>query len=125
MASQQKYTCTNGTKSDGSKTFTCPKDGKNCYPDSYTYCRELSSEQKRNLIIGGVVALIVSLIVSGLLSRVPLIGPLGALAINLMLLVIIGVVIYIVYNNSKVKEKANSYQHPSEVYPPSCGCGYD
>ncbi len=125
MSTSQKYTCTNGTKSDGSKTFTCPKNGKNCYPDSYTYCRELSSNQQRNLIIGGIVGLVLALIISGLLSRVPLIGPLGALAINLVLLIIIGVTVYIVYNNSKVKEKPNSYQSPSSIYSPSCNCGYE
>lgn len=125
MSSNQTYTCTNGTKKDGAKTYTCPKDGKNCYPDSYTYCRELSSIQKRNLIIGGVVGFVLALIVSGLLAHVPLIGKLGALAINLVLLIIIGVVIYIVYNNSKVDQKPNSYQAPSSVQSRSCNCGYD
>ena len=125
MSTKQKYTCTNGTKSDGSKTFTCPKNGKNCYPDSYTYCRELSSGQKRNLIIGGVAGLLFAIVVSGLLSRVPIIGSLGALAINLVLLVIILVVVYIIYNNSKIKEKPNSYQAPRNLYPLSCDCGYD
>ena len=112
-----KYRCTNGTLSDGSSTYTCPPKSKNCYPDSYTYCRKLSATQKRKIIIGGVISVILSLIVSGILSRIPLIGELGALAINISLLLIIGVVVYIVYNNSKVNEKPNSYQH---LYPLAC-----
>ena len=115
--------CTNGTIADGSKkTYICPDktDPKNCYPDSYTYCNKLSSEQKRNLIIGGIVGLVLALIVSALLSRVPLIGGLGAFAINIALLLVVGGVIYIVYMNSKVAEKPSSYIHPSQVYQPAC-----
>ncbi len=120
MPDLPKYPCTNGSLKDGSSTYTCPSNGKNCYPDSYTYCHELSSDQKRRLIIGGVIGVVLALIVSGFLSRIPLIGALGALAINVVLLVVIGVVVYILYENSKVKQKPNSYQPPSSVYPLAC-----
>ena len=124
MSDSQKISCTNGSLKDGSKTYTCPSHGENCYPDSYTYCHKLSSDQKRRLIIGGVIGVVLALIVSGLLSRIPIIGHLGALVINLALLAIIGAVVYIVYNNSKVKEKPNSYQSPSSVYPLACDCEF-
>ena len=121
MPNLPKYTCTNGSLKDGSNTYTCPSSNdKNCYPDSYTYCHELSSDQKRRLIIGGIIGVVLALIVSGFLSRIPLIGALGALAINVVLLLIIGAVVYVVYKNSKVKEKPNSYHSPSGVYPLAC-----
>ena len=115
--------CTNGTIADRSKkSYTCPPkaDTKNCYPDSYTYCNKLSSAQKRNLIIGGIIGLVLALVVSALLSRIPLIGRLGALVINLALLLVVGGVVYIVYMNSRVTEKHSSYIHPSQVYQPAC-----
>ena len=124
MSNSQKYPCTNGNLKDGSKTYTCPPHGENCYPDSYTYCHKLSSDQKRRLIIGGVIGVVLALVVSGLLSRIPLIGPIGALAINIVLLLIIGVAVYVAYENSKVKQKHNSYQAPSSVYPLACNCEF-
>ena len=105
MSSKNTYSCTNGTLKDGSKTYTCPSNGKNCYPDSYTYCRKLSKDQERNLLIGGVSSLIIALLISALLAKIPIIGTLGALAINIALLLIIGGVCYIVYNNNKINPK--------------------
>ncbi len=124
MVNPKQYSCTNGTLKDGSKTFTCPENGKDCYPDSYTYCNKLSHDQRNRLLIGGVIGVVLAIIVSGLLSRIPIIGEIGSFVFNLVFVIIIGIVLVVVYNNSKVKEKPNSYQSPSSVYPLGCDCDF-
>ena len=94
-------TCTNGSIKDGSHTVKC--SGTKCYTDSYTYCKKLTKGQIRALIILGVVGLIVACTISYFLSWIPILGRIGALLINVALLIILAIVIYIVYNNSKVK----------------------
>lgn len=106
MATQnQTYSCTNGTLKDGSKTYQCPsqEDEKYCYDNSYTYCKKLTSTQIRNLIIIGVTAFIVVIIINSILSRIPIIGFLISLAINLLVLGVVGIIVYVVYMNYKTK----------------------
>jgi hypothetical protein len=113
-----KVPCTNGSRKDGSSSATC--SGAQCYPNSYTYCKELTSAQRNGLIIGGIVSALVALIVSALLSHVPVIGPIGALIINIALLVLIGVVLYAIYNNARAKGKPETFSDPNQVYPLAC-----
>lgn len=99
----EQITCTNGSLKDGSGQVTCESDDSKCYDNSYTYCRELTREQIAVLIAIGVVGLVVVSFLTYFLRKIPLIGGLGALAINLAVLVLIAITIYVVYNNYKAK----------------------
>ena len=110
--------CSNGSIKDGSKKVTC--SGTKCYPDSYTYCNKLTKGQITTLIIIGVVGLIATSIVSYFLSWIPILGRIGALLINLSLLVILAIVIYVVYNNSKAKPKPKEGYIEPELVPTTC-----
>jgi len=119
MSDTIKVPCTNGSLKDGSSSATC--SGAQCYPNSYTYCKKLTSAQRKGLLIGGIVSALVALVISALLARIPVIGPIGALIINISLLVLIGVVLYAVYNNTKAtKGHSEAFRSPSQVYPLAC-----
>ena len=104
------YKCKNGSLKDGSPTYQCPPPSPSlpeheiCVDNSPIFCKlSLTSTQKRNLIIIGVVGFIVSAIISSLISRIPIIGIVGSLLINLIMLGVVGIVIYIIYLNYKPK----------------------
>jgi len=105
MPTTRTINCTNGSIKDGSKTVTCQTSDKDCFPDSYTYCKKLSTSQIVVLAAIGVAGLCVLGLVNWILSKLPLIGGLLKLVINLITLGIIAVVVYMVYENYKAKPK--------------------
>ena len=67
--STRTINCTNGSIKDGSKTVTCRTSDKDCFPDSYTYCKKLSTSQIVVLAAIGVAGLCVLGLVNWILSK--------------------------------------------------------
>jgi hypothetical protein len=96
--------CTNGNLKDGKKTISCNDTDKYCFDNSYKYCKELSTEQIIILIVIGISGLIAIGILTWILNKIPIIGSLTITIINFIVLIIISVIIYFVYENYKAKK---------------------
>lgn len=97
--------CTNGSK-DGkhgpNEKFNCEKNDKYCFPDSYKYCKELTTKQITFFIILGVVAVALIGMLNAIIINIPLLGPFAVFGINLVIFIIFVFIFYAVYTNLRI-----------------------
>jgi uncharacterized membrane protein YkgB len=105
--STSQIMCTNGSKK-GDKPMTkiyCDKDDeKECFDNSYKYCNELGNSQKIIIGLTIFVSLIILAIINSIIARIPVLGSLGVLAINLVTLAVLSVIVFMIYTNIKIKQ---------------------